>query len=751
MEQAFALQPNQVFYADANPAAQIEARLQEVLPSHLRAVVTTTGTSGRVVQILGATDIIPRDAASLIQTGSNAYSRTVLELDIKSGAELRNGESIAITVGGQTQTITFAQAGSAFPPTGNPVIFYDPTTTAADMYDRILEALPQNFEAYIDLDGDGINIGAPGATAVILGGVAALTDGTTTIDQFALPIGLPDGQNLVNGETLTIISKDDLNGTSPITMTFRLSGTGTPGPNEVVYLATDTPSDIAQKLVAALPLQLQAYTFTSSEVYLLNANSVVTQPGSQIVSFSLAAGSIPIQVNSSMSSQEVASLLQVAFAEGFGRLATTDGTNNASPEDFPVIGEDRIRLYNARAIDVGSYGLSAYSNLTSFPTDPFSIADSSPLPAEFFGESRPTGFAGNQIDGQGGANNNIEGVYIDDIIVGFAERGEMVLNAPANLRDFVLNPEVIPDSRPEAVQPERQNETLTGPYSLEIRTSDEFGVPEDYDPIRLNLETLFGSGRTFDTNDRLTDGAVSLIAQPGQSLIDGDTFVLSDGTRQLTFEFNSILDTRIDRVASGNVEVPFDPSDDKAEKVAAEIRDAINSQQSRDVLDITAASGDSLEVGATTSARVELFATAVADDLSTAVDRPAAAEAATIIVNPGGGRFIKMDLVAEETFQGRETSKLIPVIDHVNQTVTYVSNGDQQARAAVTGFADGTVDVLVATGKIGDQVNTGEGVDDAPVVLFSNPSDDIDYVRIYLQRRANGRYRCRHRRIHPWC
>ena len=184
MEQAFALQPNQVFYEDANPAAQIEARLQEVLPSHLRAVVTTTGTSGRVVQILGATDIIPRDAASLIITGSNAYSRTVLELDIKSGAELRNGESIAITVGGQTQTITFAQAGSAFPPTGNPVIFYDLTTTAAEMYDRILEALPQNFEAYIDLDGDGINIGAPGATAVILGGVAALTDGTIAIDEF---------------------------------------------------------------------------------------------------------------------------------------------------------------------------------------------------------------------------------------------------------------------------------------------------------------------------------------------------------------------------------------------------------------------------------------------------------------------------------------------------------------------------------------------------------------------------------------
>ncbi len=94
MEQAFASGPFDVFYADANTAAQLEQQLQQVLPSYLRAVVTTTGTSGRVVQILGATDIIPLDGASLIQTGPNAYSRNVLTLDIKSGLELRNGEQL---------------------------------------------------------------------------------------------------------------------------------------------------------------------------------------------------------------------------------------------------------------------------------------------------------------------------------------------------------------------------------------------------------------------------------------------------------------------------------------------------------------------------------------------------------------------------------------------------------------------------------------------------------------------------------
>ena len=229
------------------------------------------------------------------------------------------------------------------------------------------------------------------------------------------------------------------------------------------------------------------------------------------------------------------------------------------------------------------------------------------------------------------------------------------------------------------------------------------------------MELDFSSGRSFDTNDRLADGAVTLIAQPGESLIDGDTFVLDDGNRSLTFEFNSILDTSANNgVAIGNVPIDFDPSGDKVELVSRAIRDAINSPQVQGFLDITASTSDSLEVGATTTDRVELFGSA-------------------ITVNPGGGRFIKMDLFAEETFQGRETSKQIPVIDHDNQIADIALLGDQPDRAAVSGYVDGTTDVLVAVGKIGDQVQTGEGIDDGPVVLGGSPFADVDYVRIYLE------------------
>ncbi len=41
-----------------------------------------------------------------------------------------------------------------------------------------------------------------------------------------------------------------------------------------------------------------------------------------------------------------------------------------------------------------------------------------------------------------GTVNDVEGVYIDDIVIGLAERGEMVTNAPTGLTTFIQNPEV---------------------------------------------------------------------------------------------------------------------------------------------------------------------------------------------------------------------------------------------------------------------------------------------------------------------
>ena len=222
-----------------------------------------------------------------------------------------------------------------------------------------------------------------------------------------------------------------------------------------------------------------------------------------------------------------------------------------------------------------------------------------------------------------------------------------------------------------------------------------------------------GNGRSIDTNDRLADGAVTLIAQAGSTLQDGDFFTLDDGDRSLTFEFDLFTDGS---VTPGTVRVPFNPGLADPAFVAREIRDAINSPQAQGVLNITAATSDSNELAFPTGNRVELFGDA-------------------ITVNHTGGRFIKVDLVEEETLLGRETSRQQPVVIHSTELSTDTVFGDQLARSYPSGYQDGTLDTLVAVGRIGDNVNSGvpEGsLQDGAVILRTPPAEDRDAVRIFL-------------------
>jgi len=88
-----------------------------------------------------------------------------------------------------------------------------------------------------------------------------------------------------------------------------------------------------------------------------------------------------------------------------------------------------------------------------------------------------------------GQNNNFEGFYIDDVIIGFSERGEMVTGAPAGQTGMVtvnVNP-----------HPFAPTEFLTGPYQLEIRRGAEYAANI------TSLDPEIFIYRLFDTNDRL--------------------------------------------------------------------------------------------------------------------------------------------------------------------------------------------------------------------------------------------------------
>ncbi|EGF28938.1 tandem-95 repeat protein [Rhodopirellula baltica] len=158
-------------------------------------------------------------------------------------------------------------------------------------------------------------------------------------------------------------------------------------------------------------------------------------------------------------------------------------------------------------------------------------------------------------------DNNREGFYIDDIIVGFAERGEMVTAAPSNsaadaFTNLAANSRTDLDATELARRPQ-----LNGEYQLEIRRTDygegflyglngnESNVIERNDIIYLNgvgggdYADAFGENGaivildTFDTNARHT-------------MESGGSLLLADQNRERTqgvflLESNIIRDSSV--------------------------------------------------------------------------------------------------------------------------------------------------------------------------------------------------------------
>ncbi len=187
------------------------------------------------------------------------------------------------------------------------------------------------------------------------------------------------------------------------------------------------------------------------------------------------------------------------------------------------------------------------------------------------------GSNGNRMD-ERAQNNTAEGVYIDDIVVGFAERGEMVWGStqadaiaafPANnqyagLGNTFGTPQV-----------------ELGAYQLTVRTAAEYGIQDG-----ANI----GLARSFNTNARLAQQVgIQVAANAAGTIRDGITFTLSDGFNQSTFEFDVTVGTGdiSTGVTPGNIPVRV-ATNATPTQIATAIRDAINSPTAQLSLKLTA-------------------------------------------------------------------------------------------------------------------------------------------------------------------
>lgn len=287
---------------------------------------------------------------------------------------------------------------------------------------------------------------------------------------------------------------------------------------------------------------------------------------------------IPIHVNSGMTAVQVADAIRQAMARQFtGGQLTAFGTSGSA-----------VTFAGLTVEDPGPFGLSTGNYGDEFGT----------------------------VGAPRARDNAFEGVYFDDIIIGFAERGELVTGANVDTA-------LITDPSPNLTLPAQPvSDLTTGSYQLEIRDASEY--------VASQTGTLF---RSFDTNDRLA-ASQTISARPATQLFDGSTFTIGDGNATVTFEFNLVeSDTG---VTPGNVEIPYtfeaiepgtatiNPATGQpvpgtgqvrpqtAEEVAASIVAAINSPEVQLLLDVSAAPSSGLNTIA--DSRINLLGTSLVDN-----------------------------------------------------------------------------------------------------------------------------------------
>ncbi|MFW6169659.1 MAG: choice-of-anchor L domain-containing protein, partial [Planctomycetota bacterium] len=370
------------------------------------------------------------------------------------------------------------------------------------------------------------------------------------------------GGSIADGETFQISFEDADGNRYDVPFEFDLTGAVADPINVPVTIHdTMTPEQVteamAQAIRTAFPDDL-SMAVADNRINLPNAFYVDVDSSGVELEGAPGTTSTPIELNAGMNRDQVTQIVRQALADEFSGGLTE--AIKARKNILHVIGHS--------VSDAGPFGLS------------------DELPGDIYG-------AFNQnLRGQ---NNDHEGIYLDDFIIGFAERGEVATSASGD-DSFFTNPM-------------SSQQILEGPYQLEIRQGEKYG--ESIVEPRNDL-ILF---RSIDTNDRLSESH-TLSAPSANEIADGDTFTLSDGLASLTFEFDDV--TVNDGVTPGNVEIDYNPRQydgrtDKfrpqtAAEVAARIRDAINSSESQAVLDITAALADGTISGSrSTNGRVNLF------------------------------------------------------------------------------------------------------------------------------------------------
>lgn len=537
-----------------------------------------------------------------------------LVLPNTAGIKIGDGEYFTISDGTNTRTFEFDKDGTVQP--GNVRIAINDTMTTRQVADAIAAAVNGvagfNVNAFVPADAifsgpNGYRVFLISAQSVVPG-----TPGPSTPEWSV--VGSRPGQ-YAPGNVPVYVRPDMTQLEVSKIVTDAINRAFRQLPNQIYIPPTLTAAGLnntTATLVALNAVNVPSYvvlgfTTTLSGPVIVNPGTLGLPAGSRAdyaVLVGLQGATTPAQIASRIA--DAINLLRTnlgiqIFAAstpgGFVQLlasspqAAFDGLNLLNPANSPLLVSDpngtTVKLDDRSGDTIG--GTQPFMRVFGVSvTDPGPLFHSNVLQGDetskYYG---PTARSNNRFfDYRRGQNNANEGWYIDDIIIGFAERGEMVTNAPAGVTDF------------DFLRAPRPNDpvVVTGSYVLEIRRGDEFGNLT-LDPYRVTA--LYSQA---DTNDRWSQD-ITLIFPEATKIAHGDRFFIEDGIKRVTFVF---LDEAIgtDRPISPALtgqEIPiYYRAGMSAGEIANAVAAAVNFARSRGRLNVSAAS-------IVTSERVDLW------------------------------------------------------------------------------------------------------------------------------------------------
>ncbi len=400
------------------------------------------------------------------------------------------------------------------------------------------------------------------AAAAVKDGDSITLGGRTFELDFGTTFVTPAGASIPNNTTL------QLSTASPAaTYNFVFyDGTGNPPPVDVFTVRYDrnqTAIEVANSLAAAVnqAVLLTNASLTGTVVQAITVGNRLQLTGGTRISANalfptdgsapgVGAGRSTIPLTLNMTADQVAVAIQTVL--------NSELANNVVA--FPVRGSF-ISLPGLTVLDDGPFTFTS------------STGDANSRPA----------VVGNRVIDQRLTNNAFEGIYLDDFVIGFGERGESVRDINASTT-FIANPNG------------QGGSINVGPYQLEIRGGEEYLSPN---PVGSAPPAFYDTDGSFAVNDRLANGT-TLLLSGSETYVHNDSILINDGQRSLRFvlrDRNAAIQAPLssDEIAvfysTANVDgITGVRSAESGTVIASRLRDVINSPAVQSRLNVTATS-----------------------------------------------------------------------------------------------------------------------------------------------------------------